>query len=58
MKAGGQQTLGKGDKEADSQRATEKGEITSTELPESRNTISTEETPGIPMKNKNDRKLS
>ena len=39
MKAEGQQTLGQGDKKAEPQRATEKEEITSTELPEGGNTI-------------------
>ena len=52
MKAEGQQTLGEGDKKAVSKRATEKEEITSTELPEVGNTISTKETPGIRTRKK------
>ena len=41
MKAEGQQTQGKEDKRAESQRATEKEETTSTEPPEDGNTIYT-----------------
>ena len=45
MKAEGQQTLGQGDKKAEPQRATEKEEITSTELPEGGNTIYLQKNP-------------
>ena len=40
--------IGKGDKKAESQRAIEKEEITSTEFPEGGNTIYTKTTPRHP----------
>ena len=40
--------IGKGDKKAESQRAIEKEEITSTEFPEGGNTIYTKRTPRHP----------
>ena len=52
MKAEGQQTLVKGVKKAESQRAIEKEEIITTEFPEGGNTISTKELHGILTENK------
>ena len=43
---------GNGDKNAESQRAIEKEEITSTDFLEGRNTICTKRTPGIPTGDK------
>ena len=43
---------GNGDKNAESQRAIEKEEITNTDFLEGRNTICTKRTPGIPTGDK------